>query len=100
MAEIYGVYKEKTMYGKKRMGIERSTFLIDGQGVLKKIFRKVRVSGHAEEVLKTTAHCILNGTFRVTKIKSRIKAIIPRETPAMATKTAGSDQASLIHPTM
>jgi peroxiredoxin Q/BCP len=42
VAEIYGVYKEKTMYGKKRMGIERSTFLIDGQGVLKKILRKVR----------------------------------------------------------
>ena len=51
-AESYGVYKEKNMYGKKRMGIERSTFLIDEQGVLKKIFRKVRVNGHAEEVLE------------------------------------------------
>lgn len=49
----YGVWKEKSMYGKKYMGVERSTFLIDKNGVIKKIWRKVSVSGHVEEVLAT-----------------------------------------------
>src|SRR5216683_338954 len=43
--------KEKSMYGKKYMGIERSTFVIGPDGALKKIFRKVKAPGHAEEVL-------------------------------------------------
>ena len=47
----YGVYKEKSMYGKKYMGIERSTFVIDPAGKLKAIFRKVKVDGHVDEVL-------------------------------------------------
>ena len=51
MAEAYGVWKEKNMYGKTSMGIERTTFVIDDAGKLKKIFPKVRVEGHAEEVL-------------------------------------------------
>lgn len=51
--EAYGVWVEKSMYGRKYMGIERSTFLIDGKGVIRKIWRKVKVSGHAEEVLAT-----------------------------------------------
>jgi peroxiredoxin Q/BCP len=50
-AEAYGVWKEKSMYGKKYMGIERTTFVIDANGVIKKIFPKVKVEGHAEEVL-------------------------------------------------
>jgi len=50
-AEAYGVWKEKSMYGKKYMGIERTTFVIDPQGRIKKIFPKVKVEGHAEEVL-------------------------------------------------
>jgi thioredoxin-dependent peroxiredoxin len=49
-AEAYGVWKEKSMYGKKYMGIERTTFVIDTDGVIKKIFPKVRVEGHADEV--------------------------------------------------
>lgn len=49
-AEAYGVWKEKSMYGRKYMGIERSTFLIDEKGVIRKIFRKVKPEGHAEEV--------------------------------------------------
>jgi thioredoxin-dependent peroxiredoxin len=49
-AEGYGVWKEKSMYGKKYMGIERTTFVIDTEGVIKKIFPKVRVEGHADEV--------------------------------------------------
>ena len=51
VAEDYGVWKEKSMYGKKYMGIERTTFVIDSTGKIKKIFPKVKVEGHAEEVL-------------------------------------------------
>jgi len=50
-AEAFGVWKEKSMYGKKYMGVERSTFVIDTKGVIRKIFPKVKVEGHAEEVL-------------------------------------------------
>lgn len=48
----YGVIKEKMMYGKTRLGIERSTFLIDAQGVLRRQWRGVKVRGHAAEVLE------------------------------------------------
>ncbi len=51
VAESYGVLKEKNMYGKKVMGIERTTFLINEEGVIQKIFPKVKPEGHAEEVL-------------------------------------------------
>jgi peroxiredoxin Q/BCP len=50
-AALFGVWKEKNMYGKKVMGIERSTFLVDAKGVLRQEWRKVKVEGHAEEVL-------------------------------------------------
>ena len=50
--EKYGVWVEKKMYGKTYMGIERSTFLIDGKGVIREIWRKVRVPGHVEAVLE------------------------------------------------
>ncbi len=50
-AEAYGVWKEKTMYGKKTMGIERTTFLIAPDGRIEKIFPKVKAKGHAAEVL-------------------------------------------------
>ena len=49
--EDYGVWKEKSMYGKKYMGVERTTFVIEPKGKIKKIFPKVKVDGHAEEVL-------------------------------------------------
>ena len=52
---LFDVWKEKSMYGKKYMGVERSTFLIDAQGVLRREWRKVKVPGHAEEVLATVA---------------------------------------------
>ena len=51
VAEAYDVIKEKNMYGKKVMGIERTTFVIDEQGNIAKIFNKVKPEGHAEEVL-------------------------------------------------
>lgn len=52
MIEAYGAWVEKNMYGRKYMGIERSTFLIDASGKLARIWRKVKVPGHAAEVLK------------------------------------------------
>ena len=52
MIEAYGAWVEKNMYGRKYMGIERSTFLIDASGKLARIWRKVKVAGHAAEVLK------------------------------------------------
>jgi peroxiredoxin Q/BCP len=48
----YGVLKEKNMYGKKVMGVERTTFLIDKKGMIEKVFNKVKPEGHAEEVLQ------------------------------------------------
>ena len=51
VANAYGVWVEKSMYGRKYMGVERSTFLIDGKGRIAKSWRKVKVPGHAEEVL-------------------------------------------------
>ncbi|MFO7477222.1 MAG: thioredoxin-dependent thiol peroxidase [Methyloceanibacter sp.] len=51
VCDAYGVWVEKSMYGRKYMGIERATFLIDGEGVVRKIWRKVKVPGHAEQVL-------------------------------------------------
>jgi thioredoxin-dependent peroxiredoxin len=50
VAEAYGVWKEKSMYGRKYWGIERSTFLIDADGVIEKAWRKVKPKGHAEMV--------------------------------------------------
>ena len=52
--EAYGVWKEKSMYGRKYFGVERSTFLVDRNGRIAKIWRKVKVPGHAEEVLAAT----------------------------------------------
>lgn len=52
VCNLYGVLKEKSMFGKKYMGIERSTFLINSSGEIVKEWRKVSIPGHAEEVLK------------------------------------------------
>lgn len=52
VCEDWGVWVEKNMYGKTYMGIERATFLIDGTGVVRNIWRKVKVPGHAEAVLE------------------------------------------------
>ncbi|WP_422362957.1 thioredoxin-dependent thiol peroxidase [Pyruvatibacter mobilis] len=51
VTEAYGVWVEKSMYGRKYMGIERSTFLIDGKGKIAQVWRKVKVPGHVDEVL-------------------------------------------------
>jgi peroxiredoxin Q/BCP len=52
VCESYGVWKEKKNYGRSYMGIERSTFLIDGKGVIREVWRKVKVNGHVDEVLE------------------------------------------------
>ena len=52
VVEKYGVWKEKSMYGRKYMGVERTTFIIDENGKIKKIFNKVKVDGHNKEVLE------------------------------------------------
>lgn len=51
MANAFGVMKEKNMYGKKVMGIERTTFIIGPDGKIAQVFHKVKAEGHAEEVL-------------------------------------------------
>ncbi|KAF0231064.1 MAG: peroxiredoxin [Beijerinckiaceae bacterium] len=51
MLEAYGVWVEKSMYGRKYMGVERTTFLIDARGVVARVWNKVKVPGHAAEVL-------------------------------------------------
>lgn len=51
ICEAYGVWVEKSMYGKKYMGVERSTFIIDTEGNIKKIYRKVKVNGHVDTVI-------------------------------------------------
>ncbi|MEP0766667.1 MAG: thioredoxin-dependent thiol peroxidase [Fimbriimonadia bacterium] len=56
VAESYGVWVEKSMYGKKYMGIERSTFVIDGKGVVRAAFHKVKVPGHVQEVKEALAN--------------------------------------------
>ncbi|MBL8007033.1 MAG: thioredoxin-dependent thiol peroxidase [Ignavibacteria bacterium] len=51
MIKSYDVWKEKSMYGKKYMGIERTTYIIDDKGKIQEIFNKVKVDGHTEEIL-------------------------------------------------
>ncbi len=55
VATAYGVWVEKSMYGKKYMGIERSTFLVDASGTVARAWRKVKVDGHAAEVMAAAA---------------------------------------------
>jgi len=54
VARQYGVYKQKNMYGKTSWGIERSTFVIDPEGIIRAVFRKVKVAGHVEQVRQIT----------------------------------------------
>jgi peroxiredoxin Q/BCP len=52
VCESYGTWVEKSLYGRKYMGIERATFLIDAEGVVRNVWRKVKVPGHVEQVLE------------------------------------------------
>ena len=53
VAKAYGVWAEKSMYGRKYMGVDRSTFLVDRDGVVAKVWRSVKVPGHVDDVLDT-----------------------------------------------
>ena len=55
-ANAYGVWVEKTLYGRKYMGMDRATFLVDAKGVIREIWRKVKVPGHVEAVLAAAAN--------------------------------------------
>lgn len=55
VAETYGAWREKNMYGKKSMGVQRSTFLIDAAGTVRKVWKRVSVDGHDEQVLAALA---------------------------------------------
>jgi thioredoxin-dependent peroxiredoxin len=57
VCELFGVWKEKSMYGKKYMGVERTTFVIDGKGIVRQIFSKVKVDGHSSAVLEAVRAC-------------------------------------------
>ncbi|MBC7352819.1 MAG: peroxiredoxin, partial [Thermogutta sp.] len=52
VAEMFGAWREKVRFGKKSMGIQRSTFLIDAHGIIRKVWKNVKVDGHDEQVLK------------------------------------------------
>ncbi|MGO9465959.1 MAG: thioredoxin-dependent thiol peroxidase [Isosphaeraceae bacterium] len=52
VCQAYGVWKEKSMYGKKYMGVERTTFVIDAKGIVRSVFPRVKVDGHVAAVLK------------------------------------------------
>lgn len=53
VSQLYGVWKEKNLYGKKYLGVSRETFLIDKEGIVRKAWHKVSAAGHAQEVLDT-----------------------------------------------
>jgi peroxiredoxin Q/BCP len=57
LCQAYGVWKEKNMYGKKAMGVERTTFVIDGRGIVRQIFPRVKVDGHSDAVLQAVKAC-------------------------------------------
>jgi thioredoxin-dependent peroxiredoxin len=52
VCEVFGVWKEKNMYGRKFMGVERTTFVIDAQGVVRAVFPRVKVDGHSDAVIR------------------------------------------------
>jgi peroxiredoxin Q/BCP len=56
VCKLFDVIKQKSLYGRKYLGVERSTFLLDGTGRVRQEWRKVKVPGHAEEVLEATQH--------------------------------------------
>jgi thioredoxin-dependent peroxiredoxin len=57
ICQVYGVWKEKNMYGRKYMGVERTTIVIDRKGIIRDVFPKVKVDGHSEAVLEAVAAC-------------------------------------------
>lgn len=62
VCEAFGTWVQKSMYGRKYMGIDRATFLIDGDGVVQRIWRNVKVPGHAEDVLAAARELKVRGS--------------------------------------
>ena len=57
VCEAYGVWKEKNLYGRKSMGVERTTFVLDANGIVRAVFPRVKVDGHSDTVLKAVEGC-------------------------------------------
>ncbi len=103
VVEAYGSWVEKSMYGKSYMGIDRSTFLIDGSGTVRKVWRKVKVPGHVDEVLAAAralarphepAHAAARAR-RSTIISWRIAARASGGTPRCAPRPRGLPEAGM-----
>ena len=75
LCHMFGVVKNKIMYGKKVKGIERSTFLIDTTGVLRAEWRGLKVAGHVDEVLKTVKALKKGGLMRLAAARPRFCAL-------------------------
>jgi len=76
-AEAFGAWQEKSLYGRKFWGIQRSTFLIDAEGIVRRVWRKVSVDGHDDEVLAAVREPNADATTESAPKKSR-----PKPTPA------------------
>ncbi len=72
-AEAFGAWQEKSLYGRKFWGIQRSTFLIDAEGVVRRVWRKVNVDGHDDEVLAAVREADADATTESAPKKSRTK---------------------------
>src|SRR5699024_11900516 len=75
VAEAYDVWKLKKMFGKEFYGNERSTFVIDKKGVLQKIYRKVKVDGHIEEVLNYVQNELSRSEEHTSELQSRFDLV-------------------------
>jgi alkyl hydroperoxide reductase subunit AhpC len=91
-AEAFGAWREKNMYGKKSMGIQRSTFLIDAAGVVRKVWRKVNVDGHDAEVLAALAELGAPAEKPAPASKAAKKPAAKKK-PAAPAKSKGSKKA-------
>ena len=91
-AEAFGAWREKNMYGKKSMGIQRSTFLIDSAGIVRKVWRKVNVDGHDAEVLAALAELGAAAEKPAPAAKAAKKPAAKKK-PAAPAKSKGSKKA-------
>ena len=93
VCELFDVFKEKSMYGRKYMGVERSTFLIDADGVLRQEWRKVKVPGHADEVLAAAQGALRRAAESAPRRRCAILQLTLRRVPCPKATTAPDDQA-------
>ena len=81
ICEKYGTWVEKSLYGRKYMGIERATFLIDKEGVLAKVWHKVKVAGHVDEVAEALKALWGRAPGKISQIDHRCRGL-PRASSA------------------